>query len=96
MCLMCWSKERLLSKTIPKLWQSGEGTRVELSMVRGKSLAVWEREVGPIGITSDLSQLSLRKVACIHDLISQRPIDRVEWVEWEVVLVVMYSWMSSA
>lgn len=56
--------------------------------MRWKSLAVWEREVGPIGIMSDLSQLSLRKVACIHDLISQRPFDRVEWVEWEVDLVV--------
>lgn len=64
--------------------------------VRWKSLAVWEREVGPIGIMSDLSQLSLRKVACIHDLISQRPFNRVEWVEWEVDLVVTYSWTSSA
>lgn len=36
------------------------------------------RDLGPMIIMSDLSQLSLRKLAHIHDLISVRRLVRVE------------------
>ena len=39
----------------------GGGDRVELSMVRQKLSVVLVRDLGPIMIRSDLSQLSLRK-----------------------------------
>lgn len=96
MCLIWWSKERLLSKMIPRLRQWGEGDRVEVPIVRRKSVAVWVTEFGPITIMSDLSQLSLRKLHCIQVLISDRQFERVEWVEGVMDLVEMYSWTSSA
>ncbi len=38
------------------------------------------RDLGAMMIMSDLVQFSLRKLACIHDLISMRPLVRVGWI----------------
>ena len=73
----------------PRFRQWGEGDRVVQSIVRWKSLAAWVREFGPIRIMSDLSQFSLRKLACIQDLMSERQLDRVEWVVGVMALVEM-------
>ena len=52
----------------PRLRLWGDEDRVELSMVRWNLSVVLVRDLGPIMIRSDLSQLSLRKLVCIQDL----------------------------
>ena len=61
----------------PRLRLWGDGDRVELSMVRQKLSVVLVRDFGPIMIRSDLSQLSLRKLVCIQDLMLVRQLERV-------------------
>ena len=46
-------------------------------------------DFGPMMIMSDLSQLSLRKLICIHDLMSVRQLVRVECVAVVMDLVEM-------
>lgn len=70
--VMCCLKEKLLSKVTPRLRMCGEGDRVELSVVRQKLWVILVRDMGPMMITSDLSQFSLRTFVRIHDLISVR------------------------
>ena len=47
-------------------------------MVKQKLCDVLKRNLGPMMIVSDLSQLSLRKLVCIHDLISLGQMVKVE------------------
>ena len=72
------SKERLLSNMSPRLRMCWEGDRVVLSMVRQKLGLVLVRDMGPMMIMSDLSPLSLRKLVCIHDLVSVKQLVRAE------------------
>ena len=46
--------------------------------MRRKLSGVLVRDLGLIMITSDLSQLSLRKLVCIRDLMSVKQLERVE------------------
>lgn len=61
-----------------------------------KLWVVLVRDLGPMMMTSDLSQLRLRKFICIQDLISLRQLVRVDNVAGVIEVVEMYSWMSSA
>jgi len=54
MWLMCCSKERLLSKVIPRLRMCGENDRVELSMEREKFSVVLVSDLGQMIIMLDL------------------------------------------
>ena len=56
----------------PRLRLWGDEDRVELSMVRWNLSVVLVRDLGPIMIRSDLSQVSLRKLVCIQDLMLVR------------------------
>ena len=47
---------------------------------------VWVRESGPVMRTSDLLELSLRKLCCIQVLMSVKQLERVERVEAVMVL----------
>lgn len=88
--MMMWcSKEMLLTRITPKLWICAKGDRVELSMVRQMLWVVLVRDFGPLIIVSDLSQFSLRKLACIHDLITVRHLITVECVTGMMDLVEM-------
>ncbi len=73
----------------------GERNRVELSVVRQRLLDL-VRDLGPMMIMSDLSQFSLRKLACIHDMMSLRQSVRFARVVVVMDLVEMHSWISSA
>ncbi len=55
---------------------------------RGRSCD-WFWDLGPMMIMSDLSQFSLRKLACIHDLISVRQLVRAGWIVVPMDLVEM-------
>ena len=54
---------------------------MEPSMVREKSWVERVSEFGPMIISSDLSQLSFRKLSCIHILMSVRQV-----LSWECVV----------
>ena len=80
MCLTCGSNERVGSKMAPRLRICGDACTVEPSMLREKFWFDWMRDLGPMMMISDLSQLSLRKFVCIQAFISIRQLVRVEWV----------------
>ncbi len=50
---------------------------------------VLARDLEPMMIMCDLSQFSLRKLACIHDLISVKQLVRVGWIAVVMYLVEM-------
>ena len=59
---------------IPRLGTWVEGVTMERSILSEKSWVDRVRELGPMMIISDLLQLSLRKLFCIHILTSVRQV----------------------
>ena len=94
---LTWGRnESVGSKMMPRLRTRVEGVTMEPSMSREKSCVELVSEFGPMIMISDLLQFSFRKLFFIQDLTWLRQAVRVECVVGVMVLVEMYSWVSSA